>query len=104
MTTDTLEQIVDFGETTLTSKGQITLPSAMRLALNLAPGDRVRFSRGADGQIVMAARKRRSIVDIAKANAFTIGDDRADLESLIDEAVGEAMIEREERIRKQAVT
>ncbi len=101
MTSETLDAIVDFGETTVTSKGQITLPNAMRQALNLAPGDRVRFKRGADGEIVMAARKRRSIVDIAKENAFTIGDARADLESLIDEAVGEAMIEQEERIRRQ---
>ena len=104
MTIETLDAIVDFGETTVTSKGQITLPSAMRQALNLAPGDRVRFKRRADGEIVMAARKRRSIVDIARENAFTIGDARADLESLIDEAVGEAMIEQEERIRRQSAT
>lgn len=93
--------VVDFGEATVTSKGQITLPRAMRQALNLAPGDRVRFTRSGDGAIVLAARKRRSIVDIARENAFSIGDARADLDSLIDEAVGEAMIEREERIRKQ---
>ena len=104
MTRDALEESLDFGETTVTSKGQITLPSAMRQALNLAPGDRVRFERSVEGKIVMVARKRRSILDIAKNNAFTIGDARADLESLIDEAVGEAMIEQEERIRKQGAT
>ncbi len=104
MRKNSLEAIVDFGETTVTSKGQITLPSAMRHALNLAPGDRVRFERAADGKIVMAARKRRSIVDIAKANAFTFGDSRSDLESLIDEAVEEAMIEQEERVRDRGAT
>jgi hypothetical protein len=49
----------------------------------------------------MAPRKRRSILDVARENAFTFGDDRADLEGLIDEAVEEAMSEQEERIRKQ---
>lgn len=101
MPTTLSEEIADFGETTVTAKGQITLPSAMRQALNLAPGDRIRFQRRADGEIVVATRKRRSILDIAKENAFLIGDDRADLEGLIDEAVEEGMIERERRIRKQ---
>lgn len=91
MTTDALKDIVDFGETTVTSKGQITLPSSMRQALDLAPGDRVRFARGADGKIVMAARKRRSIVDIAKANPIRLGKKGVDLDKLIDEAISEAM-------------
>jgi AbrB family looped-hinge helix DNA binding protein len=97
MTTDALDETVDFGETTVTSKGQITLPSAMRQALNLAPGDRVRFARAADGKIVMAARKRRSIVDIAKENAFTIGEKGIDLDKLIDEAITEAMADKMRR-------
>ena len=85
----------------MTSKGQITLPSAMRQALDLAPGDRVHFVREVDGKIVMAPRKRRSIVDIARANAFTIGDRGGDLDALIDEAVGEAMAEQELRVRSK---
>ncbi len=101
MTANGLDGTLDYGETTVTGKGQVTLPSAMRQALGLAPGDRVRFSRDADGRIVMAPRKRRSILDVARENAFTFGDDRADLEGLIDEAVEEAMSEQEERIRKQ---
>ena len=97
MTTDTLDKVVDFGETTVTSKGQITLPSAMRQALNLAPGDRVRFVRDADGKIVVAARKRRSILDIARENAFTIGEKGIDLDKLIDEYITEAMADRMRR-------
>ena len=97
MTTDALDEIVDFGETTVTSKGQITLPSAMRQALNLAPGDRVRFVRDADGKIVVVARKRRSILDIARENAFTIGEKGIDLDKLIDESITEAMADRMRR-------
>lgn len=95
--TNAQDEIVDFGETTVTSKGQITLPSAMRQALNLTPGDRVRFGRGADGKIVMAARKRRSIVDIARENAFSIGEKGIDLDKLIDESITEAMADRMRR-------
>ena len=97
MTKDAQDEIVDFGETTVTSKGQITLPSAMRQALNLAPGDRVRFKQGADGAIVMAARKRRSIVDIAKANPIRLGKKGVDLDKLIDEAISEAMADKMRR-------
>ena len=90
----------DFGETTLTSKGQITLPSAMRQELGLAAGDRLRFVRDADGKIVVAARKRRSIVDFAKANPIRLGKAGSDLDAEIDAAVTEAMTERERRSRR----
>ncbi len=97
MTADALDEVLDFGETTVTSKGQITLPSAMRQALNLAPGDRVRFARGADGRIVVAARKRRSILDIAKENPIRLGEAGVDLDKLIDEAIDEAMADKMRR-------
>jgi len=38
-------------QATLTSKGQITLPKALRTHLNLIPGDRVEFVVDDDGQI-----------------------------------------------------
>lgn len=38
-------------QATLTSKGQITLPKALRTHLNLIPGDRVEFVMDDDGQI-----------------------------------------------------
>ncbi len=38
---------------TLTSKGQITLPKAIREQLQLQPGDRVEFLVGPDGQITV---------------------------------------------------
>lgn len=38
---------------TLTTKGQITLPKAIREQLQLQPGDRVEFLVGPDGQITV---------------------------------------------------
>ncbi|HWF96732.1 MAG TPA: AbrB/MazE/SpoVT family DNA-binding domain-containing protein, partial [Xanthobacteraceae bacterium] len=94
MTTDALDEIVDFGETTVTSKGQITVPAALRQALDLAAGDRLHFLREADGRVVVQLRKRRSIVDFARANPIRLGKSGLDLDALIDEAINEAMAEK----------
>ena len=89
----------DFGEATVTSKGQITVPSALRQALGVAAGDRLRFVREADGSIRLEARKRRRIVDFARANAFCVGEAGLDLDKAIDEAITEAVLERDRRSR-----
>jgi AbrB family looped-hinge helix DNA binding protein len=89
----------DFGEATVTSKGQITVPSAVRQALGVTPGDRLRFVRGPDGSVRLEARKRRRIVDIARANAFCVGEAGVDLDKTIDEAITLAMEERDRRSR-----
>jgi len=47
----------------LTSKGQITVPKRIREALRLGPGDRIEFSAGASGQVVVRA-KTRSITEL----------------------------------------
>jgi AbrB family looped-hinge helix DNA binding protein len=39
--------------TTVTSKGQVTIPKPVREHLGLAPGSRVEFRRAADGSIVI---------------------------------------------------
>ncbi|MFT7624993.1 MAG: antitoxin PrlF [Myxococcota bacterium] len=39
--------------TTITSKGQVTLPKAIRDAMGVRPGDRVRFTRRSDGTVVV---------------------------------------------------
>ena len=41
---------------TLTSKGQITIPSEVRKALNLQPGDRIDFFQDLDGRFVLSPR------------------------------------------------
>src|SRR5271165_2114805 len=89
----------DFGEATVTSKGQITVPNDLRKALDISPGDRLRFMRAPDGSIRLEARKRRRIVDIARANAFRAGKAGIDLDKSIDEAITIAMEERDRRSR-----
>ena len=91
----------DFGEATVTSKGQITVPNALRQALGVAAGDRLRFVQTPDGAIRLEARKRRRIVDIARANAFSVGDAGLDLDKAIDEAITLAMEDRERRSRSK---
>ena len=89
-----------FGEATVTSKGQITVPSALRQALGVTAGDRLRFVQAPDGSIRLEARKRRRIVDFARANAFRAGEAGLDLDKTIDEAITAAMAERERRSRQ----
>ncbi len=92
----------DFGEATVTSKGQITVPNALRQALGVSPGDRLRFVQASDGSIRLEARKRRRIVDFARANAFSAGEAGIDLDKTIDEAVTLAMAERDRRSRQKS--
>jgi antitoxin PrlF len=40
---------------TVTSKGQITIPKAIRDALGVQPGDRIAFWRSAQGQVIVEA-------------------------------------------------
>lgn len=39
--------------TTVTSKGQVTIPKAVRDILGLKPGMRVEFQGGADGEVIL---------------------------------------------------
>ena len=55
--------------------------------------------RRTDGSVRLEARKRRRIVDIARANAFRAGEAGLDLDKTIDEAITIAMEERERRSR-----
>ena len=44
---------------TITSKGQTTIPKAVRDRLNLRPGDRVEFIVEEDGRVVLVPATRR---------------------------------------------
>ncbi len=44
-------------ESTLTTKGQITIPKVVRERLNLEPGDTVYFDIHSDGTVSLEARK-----------------------------------------------
>lgn len=50
-------------EATMTSKGQTTIPKDIRDYLHLGAGDRMTFTRVADGTVILRA-KTRSIMDL----------------------------------------
>ncbi|HLJ72026.1 MAG TPA: type II toxin-antitoxin system PrlF family antitoxin [Roseiarcus sp.] len=92
----------EIAEATVTSKGQITVPSEIRKLLHLAAGDRLRFFQSKNGSVVIEARKRRSILDIARENPLKAPKPLGDLDAEINAAVGEAMAERERRARAKS--
>ena len=51
-------------ETTLTSKGQVTVPREIRDRLGIASGDKLVFTMLSDGTVVMRAKTRR-LLDLA---------------------------------------
>ncbi|HXG29558.1 MAG TPA: AbrB/MazE/SpoVT family DNA-binding domain-containing protein [Nevskiales bacterium] len=53
-------------EATVTSKGQITIPSDVRRSMGLATGERVVFTPMGDGSTVMRA-KTKSVLDLKGA-------------------------------------
>lgn len=84
--------------TTMTSKGQFTLPVEIRQALDLRPGDELRFELTDDKQLSVAPRRRRSIRELrATLPPLTLGRDLTQAD--IDDAVAGAMNEQEERVR-----
>ncbi len=51
-------------ESTLTSKGQTTVPKAIRESLRLKPGDRITFTAMPDGTVLMRV-KNKSVMSLA---------------------------------------
>jgi AbrB family looped-hinge helix DNA binding protein len=45
-------------ESTISSKGQVTIPKAIRMRMHLKAGDRLRFVVEADGSVRLAAATR----------------------------------------------
>ena len=76
-------------ESTMTSKGQTTVPKEIRKQLNLRPGDKV-FWYLEDGRIVLRA-KNRSINDLA--GMLHRPDQRPISLEEMDEAIGQAAAE-----------
>ncbi len=46
---------------TLTSKGQTTIPQEIRIRLKLRPGDRIVYRIARDGQVILTPRKKGDI-------------------------------------------
>ena len=81
--------------TTLTSKGQMTLPKAVRDDLNLKPGDQIDVVKEG-GRYVLRPRNRSAmelygILHRPGEKALTIKE--------MDEVLGKALAEDDERIR-----
>ena len=51
-------------DSTLTSKGQTTVPKAIRESLRLKPGDRITFTPMPDGTVLMRV-KNKSVMSLA---------------------------------------
>ncbi len=65
---------------TMTSKGQITIPNAVRKRLGLKPGDRIEFAVQDDGTAVMKPLARRA----AELFGFLSSERKRDVVSVED--------------------
>ena len=79
-------------ETTLTSKGQVTVPAALRRALNLKAGDKLVFKQDAEGRYLVEAR-RETLADLRGSVGHAACDpvapvDGARIARWIDESLG----------------
>jgi antitoxin PrlF len=89
----------DTAEATITSKGQVTIPSLIRNRLGVQPGDKLTFAIGPDGTVSLRVRKRRSILDIAREHPLPPSKNPFRSEE-IEKAVTAAMTEQEARVRR----
>lgn len=87
--------------TTITSKGQLTIPKDVRDELGLAAGMRV-FVTVRNGQIVAYPKNRRA-VDLAGILGDPPAGKGASIEDM-DNAIGDAIAEDYERIRAYGVS
>lgn len=71
--------------TTLTSKGQVTIPKRIRDALHLEPGTRVEFSVNASGEVVLQPARRTGIKRLARGDRFDAVRGSADVKWRTDD-------------------
>ncbi len=84
--------------TTLTSKGQLTIPKEVRDALKLTPGTRF-YVTIRDGQVVLVP-KNKTWADLAGILGKPPTGETLTLEQ-IDEAIMDAVVEDDERIMRE---
>lgn len=68
--------------TTLTSKGQVTIPKQIRTALNLEPGCAVEFAVNPEGEVVIHKARARAP---RKADRFEAARGKADVKWRTDD-------------------
>lgn len=86
-------------QVTLTSKGQITLPKAMRDALNLKAGDTLVFSESGNQEYRVKPRKKYTLEDLASILPPT-GRKSLSVKEM-DEAIGQYLSEKHQRISEE---
>ena len=82
---------------TLTSKGQLTLPKAIRERLALSTGDKVEFELAGDDRVVLRKRSR-GLDDLIGCLGHLAVEPVSDDD--IERAVAEEFAERAERARR----
>jgi bifunctional DNA-binding transcriptional regulator/antitoxin component of YhaV-PrlF toxin-antitoxin module len=80
-------------ESILTSKGQVTIPQAIRTFYQLDIGDSLVWRREADGRLVVEPKRSLSLADIraAIAAAGAPTPSRAYTNEEMDDAIGQAL-------------
>lgn len=81
---------------TITSKGQITVPARMRERLRLRPGNKLVFEEQPNGDFVV----RKKTGDIRDLKGIFPKPDRPLSIEDMDEAIAQAVIERDARSRQ----
>jgi len=83
---------------TLTSKGQITLPREVREALRLQTGDAVDFVLGPDGRVEVhkAGRRVEEVFGLLYQPGVAAANDRT-----VDDDLGQALADEDDRTRQR---
>jgi len=71
-------------DTTITVKGQVTIPKRVREALELTPGTRVEFAVNDDGDVVLRKAGRHAVRE-RKQDRFEAARGRAEVKWRTDE-------------------
>jgi AbrB family looped-hinge helix DNA binding protein len=75
---------------TMTSKGQVTIPVEMRRRLGLSPSDKVEFVMDEDDGLTLRLARARSFLDLKSSIPELPGRDSGDFVDIIREAQEEA--------------
>jgi antitoxin PrlF len=71
--------------TTMTSKGQVTIPKPIRDALHLLPGSAIEFSVNAQGEVVLQSHRKEGDTQSATSDRFEAVRGKADIKWRTDE-------------------
>lgn len=82
---------------TMTSEGQLTVPKEIRELLGLKPGDKVDLLPSGDQSVTM---RRRRVVELGELFGSLPTNGVSLTQEKIDEAIGDARVERYERSRR----